>query len=270
MRFFHKYLSYSPSFQYAQIEERRIPLPSGCTDLRGRTLLFLSDVHASESMFPERAVRRLIDQIASVNPDMLLLGGDYAESAEWEFRFFDMLSAVRPPLGTFAVLGNNDVERFSNALPLLCEHMQKVGVTPLVDRSAFIQTDRSAITVAGLSEFINNPPPTKSLFSMDAVGSFRILLAHYPHSIACHLNCPGIQPHLCLAGHTHGGQFRLGPLTPYSIGFERRLNGVPLQLISGWKTVGKSALLVSPGIGVSRIPFRAGVPPTMHLLHMGM
>ena len=35
--------------------------------------------------------------------------------------------------------------------------------------------------------------------------------------VARQLDAPGLRPHLCLTGHTHGGQMRLGPFSPYSI-----------------------------------------------------
>lgn len=263
-----QYISYGPSFQCALVEERNICLSSACAALAGRTLLFLSDIHASDSMFPERAVGRLIDQVASLRPDMILLGGDYAESRDWALRFFDLLSAVRPSLGAYAVLGNNDLERFPDSLHPLYDRMRNAGVTPLNGKAVRIHMQEAQIVIAGLPEFKHNPLPCRSLFSGKDSDALRILLAHYPHSIACHLNCPGIQPHLSLAGHTHGGQFRLGELTPYSIGFERNLKGVPLPAVSGWSPIGEGELLVSPGIGTSRLPVRMGVPPTMHLLRL--
>lgn len=268
MIFKQRYLAYGPAFQSAQVDEREVLLSPGCAALKGRILLFLSDIHACDRMFPEKSVKRLINQIASLHADMILLGGDYAESREWALRFFDMLSVLHPQLGMFAVLGNNDTERFPGNPEPLYRSMQKAGVTPLNNRTVRIRTQGTQISVAGLCEFKSNPLPSRSLFSEEDTDAFRILLAHYPHSIACHLRLPGMQPQLSLAGHTHAGQFRLGPLTPYSIGFERNLRGVPLPAVSGWKATEAGHLLVSPGIGASRLPFRAGVSPTIHLLRL--
>lgn len=262
------YITYGPAFRSAQIEEKAIRLPPGCACLDGRTLLFLSDVHACDRMFPERAVNSLIAQIAALNPDMLLLGGDYAESAAWALRFFDLLSAVRPPLGIYAVLGNNDTERFRSGLFPLYERMLNAGVAPLADRIVRIRVQDTQISIAGLCDFKSNSPPSKSLFSRRDENALRILLAHYPHSIVCHLECAGVQPHLSLSGHTHGGQFSIGPLNPYSIGFERGMKGVPLPAVSGWVPVKGGQLLVSPGVGTSRLPFRIGVPPVIHRIRL--
>ena len=71
--------------------------------------------------------------------------------------------------------------------------------------------------------------------------------------------------HLALVGHTHGGQFRFLGLTPYSIGFERRKYSRQLP-VEGWTEVPGFPLLISPGVGTSRLPFRLNVPPTIHLI----
>ena len=73
---------------------------------------------------------------------------------------------------------------------------------------------------------------------------------------------------LQLSGHTHGGQFNAFGLTPYGIGFERL--DVPRELrsvaVSGLHTFGEMQMLVSRGLGTSRIPLRIGVKPELHLL----
>jgi predicted MPP superfamily phosphohydrolase len=70
-----------------------------------------------------------------------------------------------------------------------------------------------------------------------------------------------------LSGHTHGGQFNLFGLNPYSIGFERFGDELPPPaVVSGMMRFGPTTLLTSKGIGVSRIPLRIGVRPEIHLL----
>ena len=125
------------------------------------------------------------------------------------------------------------------------------------------------ISVSGLDEFRQAKPLRKPLLTGRDANSLRILLAHYPHSLAKYLDAEyAMRPHLCLAGHTHGGQYRFMGLTPYSIGFEFRYRGVRLPAVSGWKDEKGASLLVSPGIGTSRLPFRAGVAPEIHRIHL--
>ena len=182
---------------------------------------------------------------------------------------FSLLGQLRAPLGKFGVLGNNDCECFPDGVAPLIEAAENSGVTLLIDRAVRVDTGSGVIAVAGLDEYRQAKPLKKPLFSETDANAYRILLAHYPQSIArYHLSGHPHPPHLALAGHTHGGQFNLLGLTPYSIGFEYRLLGTPLPIVSGWKTMGETSLLVSPGIGTSRIPVRINVEPSIHLLKL--
>lgn len=261
-------IQYGPSFREAQVEERDFPLPPTCAASEGRTLLFLSDVHLS-GRFPAAAVERLLAQIEALNPDMILMGGDYAESAAWQLEFFEMLSRLTPPLGIYGAIGNNDCECFPKRLTPMIEAAEKAGITLLIDRTIRLNTGSGSISIAGLDEFRQAKPLKKPLFTQKDSSSLRILLSHYPQSIGRYLRTSaGLAPHIALSGHTHGGQFCLFGLTPYSLGFEYRMKGEKLPCVSGWKAVGETQLLVSPGLGTSRIPLRIGAAPTIHRIRL--
>lgn len=261
-------VQYGPSFQGAQIEESEFRLPPACAALAGRSLLFLSDVHLSR-WFPEKAVCILLDQIAALRPDMILLGGDYAESAEWQLEFFDLFSRLTPPLGAYGVLGNNDTECFPEDSAPLIRAAEKAGVQLLVDRTVRIHAGTAAVSIAGIDNLRVAQPLTMPLFDAQDESSLRIMLAHYPQSIGRYLReNPSCTPHLAASGHTHGGQFRLCELTPYSIGFEFKTKGEPLPAVSGWSNLDQTRLLVSPGLGTSRIPVRINVSPAIHRIHL--
>lgn len=267
MRKFSEKIKYGPSFQSARVEERTCRLPSSCAGLAGRTLLFFSDIHLS-ARFPESAVNHLIDQIASLGPDLILIGGDYGESAAWQLRFFELFSRLTPPLGAFGVLGNNDCECFPADQSRLIEAAAQAGVRILVDQAVTIETEGGAITVSGLDEYRQAKPPQDPLFTEESSSSLRILLSHYPQSSGRHLKKgKGLMPHLAMAGHTHAGQFRILGLTPYSIGYELDIRRY-MTAVSGWKRVGETDFLVSPGLGTSRIPYRINAEPTIHLIRL--
>jgi len=261
-------IQYGPSFQGAQIKESEFRLSPACAALAGRSLLFLSDVHLSRR-FPERAVGILLDQIAALRPDMILLGGDYAESAEWQLEFFDLFSRLTPPLGAYGVLGNNDTECFPEDSAPLIKAAENAGVQLLVDRTVRISAGTGAVSIAGIDNLRIAQPLAAPLFDAQDDSSLRIMLAHYPQSIGRYLReHPSRVPHLAASGHTHGGQFRLFGLTPYSIGFECGFKGEKLPAVSGWSDLNQTRLLVSEGLGTSRIPIRINVPPAIHLIRL--
>lgn len=257
-------LDFSPAFQQAQLDRRQISLPPSLCALKGRSILFMTDLHVS-AMFPLKALKRLIDQANTLAPDLILLGGDLAESAEWQEAALPYFDALKAPLGKYAVLGNNDYEHMTIHSRLSTECMQDAGVQTLVENQAEIDAGGCRLLIAGLDVYnsLGCEPPV--YFSRSNEHDFRIVMAHYPQAIPLHSAEFAAPPHLGLAGHTHGGQFRLGPLTPFSIGFERRKKAY-LMPPSGWTEQCGFPVVVSNGVGVSRLPFRLNVPATIHLI----
>ncbi|MBQ8088533.1 MAG: metallophosphoesterase [Clostridia bacterium] len=233
---------------------RHFALSDAPQSLRGIKLAFATDFHLRGHMRPER----WMEQIASESPDMLLLGGDLADQRTWAERMIALLGEIHPPLGTYAVPGNNDFEAFGgiSSLRAACE---RVNIRLLVNESVRVDN----FTIAGIDEYKHGIPDASGLFHPG--DGYRILLSHFPILPALPHT---LMPQLVLCGHTHGGQFNLLGLTPYAIGFERFLSGkeTAYHHVSGWMAEGSTRILVSKGIGMSRIPLRIGVRPEIHLI----
>ena len=86
-----------------------------------------------------------------------------------------------------------------------------------------------------------------------------MLLAHYP--VAYDFGA-GARPDLQLCGHTHGGQFCVLGVSPYTFFFEPFSHA----WISGECTLGGVRTIVSDGIGMSRVTLRVGAPPQVHCI----
>ena len=229
------------------------------TFMRGLRIAVATDFHAIARTSVAHA-RALADQINALQADLVLLGGDYADRAEHVAPLFEGLAAVRAPLGAFGVLGNNDREAWEDPGPLR-RLMAGAGFTLLVNESAKIPLDGGTLVVAGLDDRLRGEPRLMGLYpekpSQDA---YRVLLFHEPTLVS-----PA--PDLTLSGHTHGGQFNLLGLTPYSIGFERLYGRrVRPAAVAGLLDVEGARMLVSKGIGASRIQLRVGVRPEIDLI----
>ena len=216
--------------------------------------LFLSDVHLRPGVSDAR-LHALMELIRAQKPDLILLGGDYAESTDDCLRFFNAFKAVHAPLGTYAVPGNNDLA----SMPTLEATMAEAGVTLLNNRSTQVGFNMGRLYIAGADDHKYGTPNTKDIFP-EGQGGYRILLSHWPVQPDCACD-------LMLSGHTHAGQFNILGLTPYSIGFEfkRRLLGV-----RGLKRIKGMRLLIGNGIGVSRLPLRIGAEAQIYLLNFVM
>ena len=227
--------------------------------LRGLRVLFASDIHVVPRTTPGD-IRALGEKIASCGADLVLLGGDYADNAEDAARLFEHLAVPRAPLGCFGVLGNNDREAWGDPEPLRAR-MAAAGCTLLVNQSGKIPVRGGTLWIAGVDDAKYGEPDARGLYPDHPSGEYwRVLVAHQPRPV-------DPLPGMMRSGHTHGGQFNLLGFTPYSIGFERlSRRRIALLAVSGWREVDGMRLLVSKGIGASRIPLRVGVRPELDLL----
>lgn len=228
--------------------------------MRGLRLLFAADLHV-----PRRAtgaeLDALVDRIAAAGPRLLLLGGDYSDDAEGCVRFFEALGRVRFPLGCFGVIGNNDAEAWEGNEKGLREAMAAGGCRLLLNQSANLPLGGGVLRIGGVDEYrFGHPHPEGLWRGKDPGNSYRILLSHYPV-------LPAQRPDLMLCGHTHGGQFNLLGLTPYAIGFERfNRPRRASAAIAGLRNIDGMKLLVTKGVGASRLQWRVGVRPEVNLV----
>lgn len=240
-----------------EVVTTRIPGAPGF--MRGLRALFVTDVHALPRT-TSRDIAALSKRIADLGPDILLLGGDYSDTPEPCKRLFEGLAGLKIQLGTFGVVGNNDREAFPD-IEALRRIMAEAGVTLLINQSQILELNGGRLVVAGLDEYKYGTPDAAGLYPDEtAPDVYRLLLSHYPRPVSP-------MPDLMLSGHTHGGQFNLLGLTPYTIGFERLLarDRAP-KFISGLHDCGGGRVFVSKGIGASRLQMRVGVRPEIDLL----
>ena len=255
---------YSPAFQSAQIDRRWIVLPPPLRALNGRTILFMTDLHSS-NFFPPCALEKLVKQANDLQPDLVLLGGDLAETASDQIEALPLLARLKAPLGVYTVMGNNDYHHTQVGERALSDCLMDAGIAVLINSETAIAVDGCNIRIAGLDVYDHVSRRTMPYFVDADERDFRIIMAHYPQSIPLHLSECAAPPHLGLSGHTHGGQFRFMGLTPFSIGFERARQA-HLMPPSGWTDKCGFPVLISNGIGVSRLPFRLNVPPQIHMI----
>ncbi len=229
------------------------------TFMRGLRALYVSDTHVLPRT-RDADIRALVDRVAALSPDILLLGGDYADRADDALRLFDALETLKPPLGAFGCIGNNDVEAWESPAAL-SEAMARRGLKLLVNEAVTIPLQGGAIRLAGVDERKFGHPRAAGLYSdLPTPGVYRVLLSHYP-------SMPDVKPDMMLSGHTHGGQFNLLGMTPFVFGFEQILRrDMRPMAVAGLFDAGGMRLLVSKGIGASRIQLRAGVRPEIDLL----
>lgn len=249
--------NYIPVVKHVRV--RTAHAPRGIEKLR---IVFAADIHA-DGRFDAEARDRLVSLIGAEKPDLLLLGGDYGEKDVHTEDMFARIGTLSVPMGVFAVLGNNDLQHFRYDYRRLCELARRNGIDMLVNREAVIPFGNSAIRVGGTDESYYGFPDTRGFFRDASPDDFTILLTHRPHrALLQSLEKPCA---VMLCGHTHGGQGRFLGITPYSLKYECRKS---LIAVSGERDVNGTKVIVTNGIGTSKIPLRINVPPEIIRLNV--
>lgn len=225
-----------------------IPVPGLTHTVR---LVQLSDIHVERTTRREEKLPVVIEKL---NPDMIVMTGDFInKSYKYDsIAIRDLRSLVSQfdaPLGVYAVSGNvedpeqleiffsgTNVEWLDNEIvrfPEISDHFVLLGLT-------YQLWKYDEKTLAQLVDQVN-------------AEDFTLLLYHTPDIISTASN---LNVDLYLAGHTHGGQFRL-PF--YGALYTNSRHGKRFEM--GLYQVNQTTLFVTRGIG-----FSGGFAPRIRFL----
>src|SRR2546426_7186707 len=143
--------------------------------LEDARIVHLSDLHVRGFGLRER---HLIAQLDRMKPDLLLLTGDYGEGADGMSALKRVLGSVKPALGTYAVLGNND--HYRGEREEIEATLRAVGVTLLVNGSTRVAAKGGPIAVAGVDDPHYGRDDITAAMEGIPEGLPVVLLAHSP------------------------------------------------------------------------------------------
>lgn len=261
-------LFYGAVLEPARLTFTTIPIREGrlAQILAGRKVAFLSDLHFSAG--GERIAATALRRLEALRPDLILLTGDYVK---WESRgpayeqALGFLAQLRAPLGVFAVLGDADLT-FSRKSCEFCHEpgsgapTQRHPVVFLKDEQRAIPTPRGEFLIIGVrpEHHTNLTRRVRRLLEGDTPA---LLLSH---TSEIYRQISGAREVLVLSGDTHGGQIRL------PVWFWRLTGSIPdPAYLYGLFRQGRKALVVTRGLGTSRLHFRLGAPPEIVVLEFG-
>lgn len=234
-------------------------LPADVKQLR---IAYLSDIHAGFS-FSQSQVESLFQRVNAMNPDLVLLGGDYAVDSDSAIAFFRNLPRISARYGVYAVMGNHDRTVPESNLTHLRSAMYNAGVTPLINEVASVRIGLSSIYIAGIDDVNNGWPDLNAVTSQVRQEDFVIFMSHSPEVIQNALLASdkngrrGNWFDLGLFGHTHGGQIAL-------LGQFLGISKVEGRYEQGWLRENRSDILISRGVGTSVLPIRFLRRPQIH------
>ncbi len=239
-----------------EITHRTFPLLNLPDAFVGMRFVQISDLHTEEFTEPW-FLKHVVDQINLLNPDMVLLTGDFVSRGPAPRRVglraagvaAEVLSEIRAP--RVAILGNHDV---GVGADWVVRELETHGTPVLVDSYLPLDRHGERILLSG-SDDAGTRTPDPFLAIPAEPRAPVIYLVHEPDYIDIFRNHPRFPlVDLMLSGHSHGGQIRLplvGPLVLPPMG----------KLYSeGLYRFGKLQLYVNRGIGTVGVPFRLNCP----------
>ena len=228
----------------------------------GTTLLYISDINIRSSAEAEEC-SRMMDNLAVLNPDILLLGGDYSapdlvdglngrkqgDSAPAQ-AFISSLGSFYAPLGKFAVPGEGD------EVSALQAAFSDGGVQLLLDGCAAVEKGGAQLVIAGLNDSSARTTPYEQIGGYFTGEECVVVLAHNPSAYigvrVAEAKGGGAWADMVLCGHTLGGQMRIFGRSLRSLSDEEE------HCIAGWYYGDDLPMLVSQGLGCRGAKMRLG------------
>ncbi len=236
-----------------RIERVALAVPGLPSGLDGFTIVQISDIHSGIYM-TEREMRKILEIVNPLHPQMAALTGDFVDSRADEIGpVAKVFSGIKTDYGVFGCMGNHDV---FDDYSVISKAMRESGIVMLDNQKQVLKANGEELNVLGVADG-RFAKLESALNGIDPDG-FKVLLAHRP-SFFPKAKKAGID--LQLSGHTHGGQIALN------------LFGVPINLVhlfheyaQGLYREGKSNLYVNSGVGMVFAPVRISVPPEITLI----
>ena len=247
---------------WIDVTHREIRLPSLPGAFDGMKIVQLSDIHLDEFTEPF-LLRHAIDQINRMQPDVVLLTGDFVSyeitprkfSLKSAWQCAEILSELRCPQ-RYAILGNHD--HWLSAAQVT-QALTTRGIPVLVNSYLSLDRNGSRLWLAGIDDPVSGrPDPDRAIPpSIRGIqGQPVILMCHAPdYADDLLLHPAGRSVALMLSGHTHGGQVRL----PFVGALDLPPGGK--KYVQGLFRLGSMQLYVNRGIGTIGVPFRFDCPP---------
>lgn len=241
---------------------------------KGFTIVHLSDLHSTKY---GKDQKRLLKKIKDADPDIILMTGDMVDDLRDEEAAYTLMEGLSE-YRIYYVIGNHEVWHEDTAKVI--SDMESLGVIHMANESDEIEVNGQTVNLLGILDtnalgikkdrskktgvvksFVDRAIEETGVMEMETEDNFTILLSHRPEYMEVYNEYP---IDLVLAGHAHGGQFRV-PLL---------LNGLysPNQGIfpeyAGGMYEEETTMIVSRGLSLNTIAPRLFNPPEVVVIEV--
>jgi predicted MPP superfamily phosphohydrolase len=252
--------------RWFRVSRRELTLKGLPPELDGLRVVQLTDIHHGPWL-SLAYVREVVEASNALEPDLVLLTGDYVHRSPAYVRpVVEALAGLRARIGVLGVFGNHD---WKEDVGLMRRDFGKTDIL-LIDNGRRVLTSdrrlaaeaRAGLALCGVDDlWWGRPDYGRALGGLPA-DMPRLLLAHNPDVAEERgLTRSGLRVDLMVSGHTHGGQVYLPFLgTPYLP--SRYGQKYARGLVQG----PACPVFVCRGIGTTTLPVRLGIPPEIAVL----
>jgi uncharacterized protein len=248
------------------------PVPPNWPARQKLTITVIADIHAGGPNMGIERVRQVVDAGQALDSDLVVVLGDYFAThrfvtervphAAWAAE----LARLKAPLGVYAILGNHDWWYDIDGVRGALAH---VRIPVMQNDAVLLGKSGNRFWLAGLGDQLAHwiggsnfrgvddlPATLAKIRTDDPV----ILLVHEPDIFT------QVPPRvaLTLAGHTHGGQIKLPFIEPVWAP-----SAYGARFAYGHIVEQDRHMIVSGGLGTSKVPLRLGVPPEIVRVQLG-
>jgi hypothetical protein len=232
----------------------------------GATVAFLADLHHSAEV-PLWFLRHAVSMVNALEPDFILLGGDYVTAgplynffgggARYIAPCFDVLKNLRAKHGVFAATGNHDTRAGFEKIKAA---IASAGFQLLSNSGVWLDGGNGRLRLCGVEDMSTQRPDIVPALG-DATRRDAVLLVSHNPDFAETITDWRVG--LVLSGHTHGGQVKLpivgAPILPSIYGQKYRYGLVDSP---------RTQAYVTSGVGTVPLAVRINVPAEIALLSL--
>ena len=268
-----------------QTTEIEIPFEALPRDFAGYRIAFFGDTHLGQYLSTEY-LRGVVNQVNSLKPDLIILGGDYIWREKSLFaktivsltrsEYHDLqgqalvdkilsdtasiFANLKAPDGVFGVIGNHDHWESGKGIKRLFSEYRCANI--LINEESKIKRGNSQIRILGVDDYWTGIPKSPAHWRKELESDFKVLISHNPDFVSEQLRLNSANFNLALCAHTHGGQVKL-PLVGAMI-----KNVYDARFLEGRIPIepAKKEVFVTRGIGMVELPIRLNCPPEIALI----
>jgi hypothetical protein len=240
--------SHGKNKEWVEIVHHNLHLPHLKSELQGRRLIHISDLHCSATV-SGKYLSRCVARINKLEPDIIVLTGDYITcdlSGRFREKLVTILADLKSRSGIYACMGNHDygldgadASVDKGGLRDIMDGLSGIGINVLRNSSSVLEIEGRPISFVGMGDlWADDFEPEKAFRKLHDRGPV-IGLAHNPNAIKY---LKGYKLDALMCGHTHGVSLQLSPSLKWPI-----LNRHDYH--AGMYHVGSKKLYVNRGLG---------------------